>query len=45
MIRKTLSTLVRSPEDFMRFSLEHLDDALGKILDVNFREFLFHAIG
>ena len=44
MIRKALSTLVRLQEDFMPFSLEHLDGVLGKMLDPNFREFLFHAL-
>jgi len=45
MIRKALSTLVRLQEDFMPFSLEYLDGVLGKMLDPNFREFLFHALG
>jgi hypothetical protein len=45
MIRKALSTLVRLQEDFMPFSLERLDGALGKRLDANFREFLFRVSG
>jgi hypothetical protein len=44
MIRKALSILVRSQEDFMLFSLEHLDGALGKMLAANFREFLFQKL-